>query len=311
MNFKTRLNKKQHKPLAPIITGMISHKFSYEEIRNALNLPFESLEQYAMFVSDVYFTEMGVLDNLTFNLQYEKIDTKLKKLLLEKLTYPLFLFVLSFMLTLFFNQKFAPSILYMLKDYQIEKLSLNIIYGFSSLLKFLWILVLIIFVVISLLLSQKDFRYLVYIRFHNFKFMKTVRNILTLRFSLVYVFLLKRKYTTQDFFKQIKKSTGIEDVKWLGYLVYEKITQGEPITEALDHAFFNPYFILYFKKGFYNQDISKSLDEYIDILEMMITQEISQIVTLFKACIYTYIFIFIGIYYVFLFQPLSIMEVFI
>ncbi len=300
--------KKHYAPFAKVIQGILNAHFNYDVVQKELDLPFDTLDEYVCFISDVQFPKMSALDNLKFHDEFQAFESSIKSSFLKDILYPLFLCLLSFILTLSFNKAFAPSILDMMDGFNVSTIKLQIIYSFTRILNLCWVGVMLCLICLIIILVSKDLPTVLYIRHHNKKFFKTVRNILTLRFCFVYQFFINKGLNTQEFIQLSQDVNGIDDIKWLSGHIKRNLEQGIELKDAIDLSYFNPLFRLFFIKGYFNQDLNQSLGELIELLNTMIHQEISQMIKKFKGFVYLYILVFIMIYYVFLFQPLSVLE---
>lgn len=305
---KDYFKKRYYENYAVVIEGIMSSNFNYEVIQNELNLPFNSLSSYQRFITDVHFSQISSLDNLRFHIRYSSFEEALKTNILQDILYPLFLLLLSFILTIAFNHSFAPNILEMMAGFNVKTTKLELIIVFTKMLNILWYLLILILGILLLILLSKDLPYVLYIRFHQKPYFKTIRNIMTLRFCFVYQFFLNHNLNTQEFIKITQDVQGLDDIKWLTNHTKRNLEKGAALKDAIDLTYFNPMFKLYFLKGYFNHDLNNSLKEYNLLLEKIIHQDVKQLLRRFKIFVYVYILLFIGIYYIFLFQPLSILE---
>ncbi|NLW15010.1 MAG: hypothetical protein GX038_01945 [Erysipelothrix sp.] len=308
-NFiKKTIRKSNYQFLAPVVLDILNTKISFEDIKTILKIPFNNLSEYLDVISNFRFENLTDTDNLGFYIGFTKLVAELKEISIKKFIYPMFLLVVSFVLTFYFSTTFGPSIIEMLEGFDVHNKQLYFVLHMVNLLKVIWIILIVGLIILLLIIHNKDLRYVLFIRYHNLKIFGFVKNILSSRFIFVYQYLFKLNLTTQEILKEIKEVKGLGDVKWIGYHIESNLSQGKDLLSAIDLEYFNPFMIIYFKNGFYTNKLSKSLDTYQKTLDKIIKNQCERYILYFKTFVYAYIIIFVGIYYLFLFQPLSILE---
>ena len=306
--LKQKLHRKQVSHYAPVIKGILSQNLSFDLIQQELNLNFNSLYDYMTFISPIYFPDLSDFDNLCFYLRYHEAKKEITQRLFKEIVYPFFLFLLCFLMTLYFQDIFAPHIIRILDDFNVSSSKLSLILFFTLCLKNLWFLFFLLLFFMCFVLMLKDMPFVVYIRFHHLKCFGLVKNVLTYRFCLVYHFLLEHQQNIQLFFEVIQNVKGMDDVKWLSFHIKDALEKGNPYLDAINLKYFNALFKIYLDKGFYTKNLPQVLNEYLIFLQGRIEVQITMSLRWFKIFVYSYVVVFVLIYYFFLFQPLSILE---
>ena len=280
----------------------------FDDVKSIFNLPFDTLETYLASLTNLIIHEASMVQNLNFYLRFDSFQIQLKQELGSRLLYPSFLIILSFILTLFFVHPFAPSILEMLSDFSIKTRYLNILYRTVWVIKYIQMFLILSFIILIFFLIQKNTKTIFYIRFHHFRFMHLIRNYISMRFAFVYRYLLQEGLNTQEILMMMKKSEGISDIKWLAYHVEAQLIEGKGLIDGFSLSYFDPMFIIYLKDGYYTENLKDSLENYLNLVLDVIKAQAKNLIFVIKSFVYLYILFMIIIYYIFLFQPLSMME---
>ncbi len=306
--IKTKVNKAKYKVYAPVVLSILNKNFNYDDVKEFLNLPYANVSSFIASLTKINFESLSQKDQLAFYIGFSKFEKQLKQDLLKKMMYPIFLCILSFVMTLYFSNSFAPSIIDLLHGFEVNTQILSFLHLLINIVKCLMLIVLLFIALLLLVLLQKDFSYVLYIRFHHYRFMSLIKNLMTLRFSFVYLFLLQRELNTQRILNEIKNSIGIADVKWLAFHIEKEMLKGQSLLDAFNQAYFEPLFLVHIQQGYFTKNLTESIKSYIELMTQIIQAQAQSMILLFKTLTYIYILILVSIYYYFLFQPLSIME---
>lgn len=302
------IQKKKYAIYAEVVLSISAHNFQFEDICQILDLPYTSLQAFVDSLTKIKFNHLSSKDQLEFYIGFSAFEKDTIKHLYKKLVYPIFLLLAGFVLSFYFSSFFAPSILELLQDFDIQKFELSLLFWFVTLLKYAYFILFLILFILLVLLTQKDWPFVIYIRFHHKKWMALVRNILTIRFTYVYLYLLKKGLNTQNILKEMKDITGIPDVSWLAFHIEKGLSSGKTLHESFDSSFLSPLYLVYLNHGYYTESMIESLEKVLTILQGLVLTQFNKYIFILKTLSYTLILIMVSIFYIYLFQPLSIME---
>ena len=107
----------------------------------------------------------------------------------------------------------------------------------------------------------------------------------------------------------MKDINKMKDMEFIASKISSNLNKGNDTFTAFNLSYFDPVFLLQFKSIYYTNNISTEFISIIDTLREKLLSEFKIYLNLFKTFVYVYLMFIIGIYYLFLFQPLSILEV--
>lgn len=306
--IKKLIKRKEYAMYAEVVLSISSHNFQFEEISRILDLPYDSYHSYVESLTSIRFNQLSSKDQLEFYIGFSAFEKDTMQHLFKKMIYPIFLLVIGFILSFYFSSYFAPSILNLLKDFSIQKIELSILYWSMMLLKYLYFMLFLSLFILVIFLLQKNWAFVFYIRFHQKKWMKLIRNIMTIRFTYVYLYLLKKDLNTQHILQEMKEVKGIQDVSWLAFHIEKDLSLGYTLHEAFNSSFLSPLYIVYLNHGYYTESMIDSLEKVLTILEGLVLTQCDKYIFIFKTVSYALILVMVSVFYIYLFQPLSIME---
>jgi len=296
------LNKKYEQSL--ILNGLKSG-LSFELLCQYYDLEYDSLDTYLKKQNKRIFKHLNAETQLEFIVEVDKLNSTIFQSIKKHLTYPLFLMLMGVMLTIVYKVLFVPNIVSMLKDFGYQE---SYMVKFGELMYSILLIFLSIMIVLCLFCLNKTIRFLIYIRFHNFKIMSLLKEILTIRFVFCYDFLLSKGHPAKSIIKYLRSMKGFEDVRWLTYHIHQDLDNGKPLDESIDLPYIDFICVQMFKQGYLNNTLISSLSEYIHFGMNQIELKLKRWGQTLKLLSYMYIMIYIGLFYSLLFKPLQMLE---
>lgn len=302
--------KRRHKTYSNLILTMLSNKINFEDIKETLELPYDSLEDYLLANYKYYSDILNPYQELKLWFNYENLFDSLEKHFKKEFMYPFILFIMSFVLTLFFNFKFSKSILSLLDGFGVNKPGLYLIVFVMRLIMLIWFLFVLIILIVVYLLKVKDLGIYLFMKFNHFSIFKIIKTCLSLKFIFFYQHLYNLNLKTKDVLIKMTQINKMKDMEFIASKISSNLNKGNDTLTAFNLSYFDPVFLLQFKSIYYTNDINTEFISIIDTLREKLLSELKIYLNLFKTFVYSYLTFIIGIYYLFLFQPLSILEVF-
>ncbi|HLV49361.1 MAG TPA: type II secretion system F family protein [Erysipelothrix sp.] len=296
------MNKKYEQSL--ILNGLKSG-LSFELLCQYYDLEYDSLDTYLKKQNKRIFKHLNAETQLEFIVEVDKLNSTIFQSIKKHLTYPLFLMLMGVMLTIVYKVLFVPNIVSMLKDFGYQE---SYMVKFGELMYSILLIFLSIMIVLCLFCLNKTIRFLIYIRFHNFKIMSLLKEILTIRFVFCYDFLLSKGHPAKSIIKYLRSMKGFEDVRWLTYHIHQDLDNGKPLDESIDLPYIDFICVQMFKQGYLNNTLISSLSEYIHFGMNQIELKLKRWGQTLKLLSYMYIMIYIGLFYSLLFKPLQMLE---
>lgn len=296
------MNKKYEQSL--ILNG-IKSGLSFELLCQYYDLEYDSLDTYLKKQHKRIFKHLNAESQLEFIVEVNKLNSTIFQAIKKHLTYPLFLMLMGVMLTIVYKVLFVPNIVSMLKDFGYQE---SYMVKFGELMYSILLIFLSIMIVLFLFCLNKTIRFLIYIRFHNFKIMSLLKEILTIRFVFCYEFLLSKGHPAKSIIKYLRSMKGFEDVRWLTYHIHQDLDNGKSLDESIDLPYIDLICVQMFKQGYLNNTLISSLSEYIHFGMNQIELKLKRLGQTLKLLSYMYIMIYIGLFYSLLFKPLQMLE---
>lgn len=296
------MNKKYEQSL--ILNGLKSG-LSFELLCQYYDLEYDSLDTYLKKQHKRIFKHLNAETQLEFIVEVDKLNSTIFQSIKKHLTYPLFLMLMGVMLTIVYKVLFVPNIVSMLKDFGYQE---SYMVKFGELMYSILLIFLSIMIVLFLFCLNKTIRFLIYIRFHNFKIMSLLKEILTIRFVFCYDFLLSKGHPAKSIIKYLRSMKGFEDVRWLTYHIHQDLDNGKSLDESIDLPYIDLICVQMFKQGYLNNTLISSLSEYIHFGMNQIELKLKRWGQTLKLLSYMYIMIYIGLFYSLLFKPLQMLE---
>lgn len=296
------MNKKYEQSL--ILNGLKSG-LSFELLCQYYGLEYDSLDTYLKKQHKRIFKHLNAETQLEFIVEVDKLNSTIFQSIKKHLTYPLFLMLMGVMLTIVYKVLFVPNIVSMLKDFGYQE---SYMVKFGELMYSILLIFLSIMIVLFLFCLNKTIRFLIYIRFHNFKIMSLLKEILTIRFVFCYDFLLSKGHPAKSIIKYLRSMKGFEDVRWLTYHIHQDLDNGKSLDESIDLPYIDLICVQMFKQGYLNNTLISSLSEYIHFGMNQIELKLKRWGQTLKLLSYMYIMIYIGLFYSLLFKPLQMLE---
>lgn len=296
------MNKKYEQSL--ILNGLKSG-LSFDLLCQYYDLEYESLDTYLKTHNQRIFKHLNAETQLEFIVEVDQLNSTIFQSIKKHLTYPIFLILLGAMLTVIYKVMFVPNIVNMLKDFGYQE---DFMIKFGDIMYSFLLIVICVMVILFILCLNKTMRFLILIRFHNFKIMSLVKEMMTIRFVFCYDFLLNKGQHAQSIIKYLRSMKGFEDVRWLTYHIHQDLDNGKSLDEAIDLPYIDSICVQLFKQGYLNNTLLSSLSEYINFGKNQIELKLKRWGQTLKVLSYVYIMIYIGLFYSLLFKPLQMLE---
>ena len=274
------------------VSDLEKYLYQGETVDEALlkmNLPGLFKEYFSFFKHD-----FSIDDALEKTLAICKKREEIKKIIIKKLGYPLFMLIFLFVFSIFV-------VLFLLPQVEILFTLLKIIPLFLILV-FVVVVSIVLFVKISV--THQHFQYIDFMIEHT----RLVKNVIckyySLKFAIYYDELLMNNYDATTIIELLYNKIKDSDIKMIVYELYNSILEGRNIDSAIQ-AF--PYFSDDFKMFIvliHNKNEKKSLKEYIDISFMQIDRLISRIIKTIVPLIYGFVASFVIVVYVSIIIPM-------
>lgn len=273
---------------------------TYKQLREIYNLSEESLEAFVKGYNYDDFKYLKRMNQLEFIVEIRNFNQEFRNNLLKDLLYPSVLCIISFSLTLIYNQFFLPMIKSM---FEVD--------GWIQIIAFItYIAMLVLFFVVGLFIILCffiEYRFLIYILFHQLRLFDILKIYKTYRFVYTFKILRNLQLSTKQAIEEMRELKKMRDVSWLAYHVDERLEQGFDYQEAFNLEYFEKSFIFHFKHRVFNENLV-TLDEYLIYLKSLLTVKIKRLSLIMKLINYVYISVYIGMYYLLILQPVRILE---
>lgn len=289
------------------VSDLEKYLYQGETVDEALlkmNLPSLFKEYFSFFKHD-----FSIDDALEKTLAICKKREEIKKILIKKLGYPLFMLIFLFVFSIFVVLFLLPQVEILFIDFNIEKSLITEF--FFTLLKIIPLFLILVFVVVvsivlfvKISVTHQHFQYIDFMIEHT----RLVKNVIckyySLKFAIYYDELLMNNYDATTIIELLYNKIKDSDIKMIVYELYNSILEGRNIDSAIQ-AF--PYFSDDFKMFIvliHNKNEKKSLKEYIDISFMQIDRLISRIIKTIVPLIYGFVASFVIVVYVSIIIPM-------
>ena len=250
------------------VSDLEKYLYQGETVDEALlkmNLPGLFKEYFSFFKHD-----FSIDDALEKTLAICKKREEIKKIIIKKLGYPLFMLIFLFVFSIFVVLFLLPQVEILFIDFNIEKSLITEF--FFTLLKIIPLFLILVFVVVvsivlfvKISVTHQHFQYIDFMIEHT----RLVKNVIckyySLKFAIYYDELLMNNYDATTIIELLYNKIKDSDIKMIVYELYNSILEGRNIDSAIQ-AF--PYFSDDFKMFIvliHNKNEKKSLKEYIDI----------------------------------------------
>ena len=273
---------------------------SYSQLRELYNLSEESLEAFVKGYNPDDFRYLKTVNQLEFIVEIKNFKQEFKADLFKHFLYPILLCLISFSLTLIYNQFFLPMIKSMFE-----------VNTWIQIIAFItYISMLVLFFVVGLciiLIFFVEYRFLIYILFHQYRLFDILKIYKTYRFAYTFQILSNLNLSTKQAIEEMRELKTMRDVSWLAYHIDERLEQGFDYHEAFDLEYFEKSFIFHFKHRAFNKD-RLILDNYLIFLKSLLGSKIKRLGLIMKLINYVYISVYIGMYYLLILQPVRLLE---
>lgn len=302
LNFKRPTNQKMYLPL--VYEGLKAG-VDFETLKKIYKLKGNSLDEYIASFNVKSIGSLNASDLLKYLVERDGIKERVKKSVIQNLTYPFMLFCIASALTILYIRFFVPSVRGMLLNLGYEE---TMGLWFSKMTYLLLMLFLIVLISILILACFKKNRILLYIQCHRFMPFKLLKQIVTLEFVFTYLFFLKHEIATFDVLKMMRNMKETNIMRWLAYHIHERLDRGEDVLEAFDLSYFDALYPVLFSQGYYSGGLIEMHQIYVNLLLETISHYLKRLSSVLKLIFYVYIMIYIAMFYSLLFQPLRILE---
>lgn len=233
----------------------------------------------------------------------------IKNKLIQKLTYPLCMILFLFIFSIFIVVYLLPQVENLFIDFQIEKtLIITIIFAIFHMIPYfifiIFFMAIASFVYIYTNIKKINFKVIDMIIEHTYFMSKAVKKYYSLKFAIYYNELLENKYDATTIIEILYDKINDSDIKMIIYELYNSIINGKPINDAINDF---PYFEDNFKVFYFmmNQNnIEKSLKDYIDIVFLQIDSFISKFIKIVVPLIYGFVATFVIVVYISIIIPM-------
>lgn len=289
------------------VSDLEKYLYQGETIDGALlkmHLPALFKEYFSFFKNN-----FSIEDALEKTLDICKKREEIKKIIIKKLGYPLFMLVFLFIFSIFVVLFLLPQVEILFVDFNIEKSLITTF--FFSILKVIPLFLILLFIVlvfvvafVKISVTHQHFQYIDFMIDHT----RLIKNIIckyySLKFAIYYDELLMNNYDATTIIELLYSKIEDSDIKMIVYELYNFILEGRNIDSAIQ-AF--PYFSEDFKMFIvliHNKNEKKSLKEYIDISFMQIDRLITRVIKTIVPLIYGFVASFVIIVYVSIIIPM-------
>lgn len=298
-----------------LVIAYLEAGVDFEQIRNLLKLPYDTLEQ---FCSTVYkdhpqvYLKLKSLFSMPMILRYYNDYSLFKNQLLnqiyQQLSYPLILFTCIYILMTFFILKIFPMIFSLIVSFDITMPMLRWLHYFVVIIYIILTIIVVSTLILILVLLKKQHLKLFVIICHQYPWFKTFKMIYTQMFAYTFLLIYRLGASTQQILEIMRVSTLSYFVGWLSELTTYQLEEGESLIESLDNHFLDDQFISLFQLGRVDNKIKEYLEAFLELNHKRIFINIKKISLTLKQITYGLLAILIIIFYQILLSPMQMMS---
>jgi competence protein ComGB len=230
------------------------------------------------------------------------LSKRIQTQVLKALSYPGFLFIFSLMMMVFVNIVLLPMFQSMLQ-FLGPKMNLSF-YQFILTIFILLDLLLISMITISVFIIKSN-AYLAYSTYKDLKPQNLWVRLISNQFCEKFLYFYRLGGTVDVIFKQIQLSSSVV-LNYLCFIVLRDLDAGLSLTHSIVHI--NPQLQTYFKMNEEGIDITKYLQHYATVQELIVFDQIKKYGKILLAYSYIKITFMIVILYQVMLKPIEMME---
>lgn len=278
---------------------------SIDDALQKCKLPHYFLEYYQFF--KLHFS---LSETLLKTLKICKKRNEIKRSLVKRLTYPVFMIVFLVIFSIFVLVFLLPQVENLFNEFNIEKsILVKIVF---ILLKFIpWIVVLTLLCLGSITfftlfsIKQQRYDYIDFLISHTHVMSKLIKKYYSIKFAIYYNELLENHYDALSIIETLYQQIDDSDIKMIVYELYHHILEGLSIEDVINEF---DYFEMEFKHFFSlivnNQTYDIRLDDYILYSTKQIEIKVNKMIKLFVPLIYGFVSLFVITIYISIVIPM-------
>ncbi len=274
-----------------------------DEIINDLNQGKKLTDIFSEHSNDAFFNLLQILSNymslenaLSCAVDVEQTTKKRKMKILSKIAYPLFLFIFSYVLVLFFSVSIVPSMSVYATDSSLVIVDfLNVFYS---------ILFICLFVLLFLFVLRHRIQLLERF-FLNLKLVKETQSVL---FSYVWKNLLSNGLSTTECIDVLEK---VDSTKLLARKLNQYLKRGFSLMDSIRNAFEGlDVFCLFIETGLASSNLVHLLEIYVDRTQQNMERKLKRITNMVQLFSYLCVALVVFVFYQVMLMPLNMLNTF-
>lgn len=292
-----------------------NNKKIFESIQNELSKGKSSSLVFSKYLNNylkehflLFEKNLSFSDSLLLSLRLEEERNSLLKIIVKKLTYPLGLFLVSFFGIFIFNNYFFDSLMKTLTSFAANVNYLYTIKTATDILINLILVVLLVFLVIILWLSQKRNIIFGYYAINKYLKENIFKRYITNEFIVYFKEMYKVGLSTRLIFETLRKLKDNPILSNLSYKINELLLEGKTFEEAIttsdiDESF--NYFVVLIEKS---SDVAELLDDYAEVNKDYFIDLINKTTRIIQIVSYSFVIFFIFFIYQIILSPLNMLS---
>lgn len=274
------------------LLNYLRHGMTFEQAKNSLNIPFNSLSEYNIFLfkcsEDDYLVMNDTLNDYQLLERYFLLTSQKQKtitLLMKLNTYPGVCLVISFVMACFIAVVLIPSL-----NNFVESTADSHTFSFWNHLIWGSILTKVIIIVVSIFVfffMKKPHRLILsYMFFQKFTKLSLFRAIYSLDHVITLRYYLESGSSTFQMIHDLRLVRQKIFLKWHAYFVQNNLDNGLDLVSAYHHSILDSDFMYFFELGILNHQLKELMVNYQSFLEDKVIQLVRRHSVSFKVVSY-------------------------
>lgn len=286
----------------------LEHNLSWHDIMIKYNISDSSLELYMRNTFNFkYSSVISDPSNVERYIVLHKVKILKIKNVGKKLIYPVFLWLVSVLFSLFYCLYFSKTLISFLTDFKIEP---TIIYKYKILSYFVIMVFFfaVLIVIVGILISTSpDLKIAFLLKYQNRNLGKYCNQLISYQFiKLIHIYQTST-LSIQDILLDIMDISKNSINFWVASTIHNDLLNGKSLEQSIGDSYLNPTVQTVFLLTQFDINNGES-ENYLEILSEDIRHSESRIIRFTKLISYVSIFISVVVFYLSLLVPLKIME---